>query len=59
MHRNETCNVPRTVSMSCPTHRSGWISKVDLEATHSSDDGNNGLDGVAVDHGLVLLTLLL
>ncbi len=41
------------------THRSGCISEVDLEASHRSDDGDNGLDGVAVDHGLVLLTLLL
>lgn len=40
------------------THRSGCICKVNLEASHSSDDGNDGLDGVAVDHGLVLLTLL-
>lgn len=41
------------------THRSGCISKVDFEASHSSDDGDDGLDGVAVDHSLVLLTLLL
>lgn len=41
------------------TYRSGRIRKVDLEASHSSDDGDNGLDGVAVDHGLVLLTLFL
>lgn len=41
------------------TYRSGRIRKVDLEASHGSDDGDNGLDGVAVDHGLVLLTLFL
>lgn len=41
------------------THRSGGIGKVDFEASHSSDDGDDGLDGVAVDYGLVLLTLLL
>ena len=41
------------------THRSGRIAKVDLEAAHGSDDGDDGLDGVAVHHRLVLLTLLL
>lgn len=41
------------------TYRSGCICKVNLEAPHCSDDGNNGLDGVAVDNRLVLLTLLL
>ena len=42
-----------------PTHRPGGVSKVDLKAAHGSDDGDDGLDGVAVDHSLVLLTLLL
>lgn len=43
----------------CFSYCSGRISKVNLETSHSSDDGNNGLDGVAIDHSLVLLTLLL
>lgn len=40
------------------THSSCGITKVDLEAPHGSDDGDDGLDSVAVDHSLVLLTFL-
>ena len=40
------------------THGSDGVSEVDLQAAHGSDDGDDGLDGVAVDHCLVLLTLL-
>ncbi len=38
------------------THSSRGVAKVDLEAPHGSDDGDDGLDGVAVDYSLVLLT---
>lgn len=41
------------------THRSGRIPEVDFEAAHGADDGDDGLDGVAIDHGLVLLTFIL
>lgn len=40
------------------THSSCGIAKVNLEAPHGSDNGDDRLDGVAVDHGLVLLTFL-
>ena len=62
LHRNTTCDIRRAAQMPAwysLTHRSGCISKVDLEASHGSDDGDDGLDGVAVDNGLVLLTFLL
>lgn len=45
--------------MSYSTHRSGCIGEIDLEAPHGSDDGDDGLDGVAVNHNPVLATLLL
>lgn len=41
------------------THRSGGVSKVNLQVPHGLDDGHDGLDGVAVDHGFVLPALLL
>lgn len=45
-----------------PTHwmpyRPSRVSEVDFQPPHGSNDGNDGLDSVAVDHCLVLLTLL-
>lgn len=41
------------------THRSGGVSKVNLQVPHCLDDGHDGLDGVAVDHSFVLPALLL
>lgn len=40
------------------SYHSGGLSVVDLEVTHGFNDGHYGLDGVAVDHGSVLLTLV-
>lgn len=40
-------------------HRSGCVPEVDFEASHGTDDGDDGLDSVTVHYGLVLLTLLL
>lgn len=37
------------------THSSRGVTEVNLEAAHGSDDGDDGLDRVAVDHSLVLL----
>ena len=41
------------------TYRSAWISEVYSELSHCPDDGHQTLDGVAVDYGLVLQTLVL
>lgn len=41
------------------THRSGGIPEVNLQVPHGLDDGHDGLDCVAVDHGFVLPALLL
>ena len=41
------------------THRSSRVSEVYPELSHGSDDGHQTLDGVAVDHRLVLETFLL
>lgn len=51
----------KLLAPNCTTrsHRSACVSEVDLKATHGSDDGDDGLDGVAEDHSFVLLTLLL
>lgn len=40
------------------SYRSGGFFIFNLEVGHSFDDGHDGLDCVAVDHGSVLLTLI-
>ena len=42
-----------------PTHLSVRVSKVNLQTFHGSDDGDDGLDGVAVHDCFVLFALLL
>lgn len=41
------------------SYRSGAVGKVDTQLAHSSNDGHQTLDCVAVDHRTVLLTFLL
>lgn len=40
------------------THRSGRVSKINLQVTHCFDDGHNGLNGVAINHCFVLPAFL-
>lgn len=40
------------------THRASGFLIVDLQVAHGFDNGHDGLDGVAVDNGSVLLALL-
>lgn len=44
--------------MTADTYHSGLILVVDLEVAHGFNDGHDGLDGVAVDNGSVLLALV-
>lgn len=38
------------------THSPGWVTKVNLQPPHCSNDSNNGLNGVTVDNSFVLFT---
>lgn len=44
--------------MAADTYHSGLILVVDLQVAHGFNDGHDGLDGVAVDDGSVLLALV-
>ena len=41
------------------SYRSVWVTKVDFELSHGSDDCDHTLNGVTVDHRPILQTFFL